>query len=147
MSAGVKRCFDARTEPCASLRAWLEIFCANSNTAKHTTWQLTLVLEELFVNTAKHGYADCADAAATWPVWVELSSSGASVHVIYEDAGVAFNPLENIQLPDYSGPPDTWRIGGLGLPMITGIARDLIYEHTAGHNRITLTVPAGETLA
>ena len=144
MSSGVKRCFDARTEPCAGLRAWLENFCTNSNTAKHTTWQLTLVLEELFVNTAKHGYAGCADRAATWPVWIELSGSSAGVHATYEDAGIAFNPLDNIQAPDYSGPPETWRIGGLGLPMISGIARGLKYEYTAGRNRITLTVPASE---
>ncbi len=28
----------------------------NSNTSAHNTWQLALVLEELFTNSMKHGY-------------------------------------------------------------------------------------------
>ena len=55
MSNSASRCFDARTQPCAHLREWLEKFCAETKTSAHNTWQLTLVLEELFTNSIKHG--------------------------------------------------------------------------------------------
>ena len=141
------RCFDARTEPCSHVREWLEQFCSKSNTSAHNTWQLTLILEELFTNSMKHGYPGANDSTATlniWPVWIELNACADGIHARYEDAAFEFNPLLNVQSPDYSGPAESWKLGGLGLPMITGIATDMRYERTANRNRLSLTLPAGQ---
>ena len=144
MSNPASRCFDARSEPCAHVREWLEQFCKETNSSAHDTWQLTLVLEELFTNSMKHGYPGSKQTLSEWPVWVELTYSAGGIHARYEDAAFEFNPLENIQAPDYSGPAESWRVGGLGLPMVAGIARDLRYERSAERNRLTLTLPASE---
>ena len=135
-------CFDARTASCAQVREWLEAFCKKLKVSDHGTMQLTLVLEELFTNSMRHGYAPfkAQNALREWPVWIKLTHSGAGIHVDYEDAAFAFNPLENIQPPDYSGPPECWRTGGLGLPMISGIATDLRYERAKNRNRLRLTL-------
>ena len=144
MSNPASRCFDARTEPYAHLREWLEKFCAETHTSAHNTWQLTLILEELFANSAKHGYPGIAENLPQWPVWVELARSAEGIHALYEDAAFEFNPLDNIQPPDYSGPAENWRIGGLGLPMVAGIAKNMRYERSANRNRLSLTLPADE---
>ena len=146
MSNPASHCFDARTEPCAHLREWLEKFCAETHTSAHNTWQLTLMLEELFVNSVKHGYPGLKqnEVMSEWPVWIELMHNTEGLQVRYEDAAIEFNPLNNIQPPDYSGPAERWRIGGLGLALVAGIARNMQYERTANRNRLSLTLPASE---
>ena len=144
MSNPASRCIDARTEPCAHVRQWLEKFCVETSISAHNTWQLTLILEELFTNSVKHGYPGTADNPSQWPVWVELAPSAEGIHVCYEDAAFEFNPLNNIQAPDYSGPAQSWHVGGLGLPMVTRIATNIRYERTASRNRLSLTLPASE---
>ena len=145
MSHSASRRFDARTEPCAHLREWLEKFCLETNISAHNTWQLTLILEELFSNSVKHGYPGVAGSPPLWPVWIELARNAEGIHARYEDAAFEFNPLDNIRPPDYSGPEESWPIGGLGLPMVAGIARNMRYERSANRNRISLTLPASET--
>ena len=148
MSNSASRCFDARTEPCAHLRGWLEKFCAETKTSAHNTWQLTLVLEELFTNSIKHGYPGLMDKdrgnLSEWPIWIELRHGPDGIQVLYDDAAFEFNPLENIRPPDYSGPAESWPIGGLGLPMIAGIATNMRYQRTAARNQVSLTLPASE---
>ncbi len=75
---------------------------------------------------------------------MELTRSTEGIHARYEDAAFEFNPLENIQAPDYSGPAENWRVGGLGLQMVAGIARNLRYERSANRNRLSLMLPASE---
>lgn len=57
MSNPFSRCFDTRLESFAIVRSWLEKFRTESSISPHNTWQLTLIIEELFVNSLKHGYA------------------------------------------------------------------------------------------
>lgn len=104
--------------------------------------QLTLVIEELFTNTLKHGYGSEQPALTAWPVWLTLQQMENSndIGVRYEDAAFAFNPLENICPPDYTGPAESWRIGGLGLPMIAGTARQLHYKRVEDRNQLSLTI-------
>ena len=144
MSNPASRCFDARTEPCANLREWLENFCMETRTSAHNTWQLTLILEELFANSVKHGYPGRVDSLSQWSVWVELTHSAEGILARYEDAAFEFNPLNNIQAPDYSGPAETWHVGGLGLPMVARIATNIRYERTANRNRLSLMLPVIE---
>ena len=148
MTAPASRCFNARLEPCANLRAWIENFCDETKASEHNTWQLTLVLEELFTNSIKHGYPGLMDKDKAnlpeWPIWIELRHSPDGIHALYEDAAIEFNPLENIRPPDYSGPAESWRIGGLGLPMVAGIATQMRYVRTANRNRLSLMLPASD---
>jgi serine/threonine-protein kinase RsbW len=138
------RRFNVRREPFESVRLWLEAFCSEVNAAEQHVWQLQLVLEEFFVNSLKHGYPGLKDAPEEWPAWITLNIDNTGVQVVYEDAAVEFNPFAKIERPDYSGPVENWRVGGLGLPMVETMGRDLSYERVDGRNRLTLTLPASE---
>lgn len=145
MSNAISRCFDTRSESFAMVRAWLETFCANASVSQHNTWQLTLIIEELFVNSMKHGYTG-VQATKDQPrqVWIKLTHNAEGIDVCYEDAAFEFNPLKDIRLPDYSGPAESWRVGGLGLHMVAEIAKNMRYQRKANRNCLNLTLPACE---
>jgi anti-sigma regulatory factor (Ser/Thr protein kinase) len=137
----ISRQFNVTNGRFEELRLWLAACRAQLNANEQQGWQLELVLEEFFANTVNHGYPATREAPADHPVWVSLAPGAAGIDVVYEDAAFEYNPIASIQAPDYSGPEDTWKIGGLGLPMIANIARDLRYERVNGRNRIALTLP------
>lgn len=138
------RRFDVRHEPFEAVRTWLEAYCSESGASEHHVWQLQLVIEEFFVNSRTHGYPGTPDAPEQWPIWITLAVDDAGLHITYEDAAVEYNPFLKIKRPDYSGPVESWQIGGLGLPMIQDMCRDLNYARVAGHNRLTLRLPIND---
>ena len=133
-------CFNVRDEPFEHVRLWLDAYCADAHTNEQHAWQLQLVLEEFFVNSLTHGYPATQNAPAEWPAWITLTQDAGGVHIVYEDAALEFNPFAKIERPDYSGPIDGWRVGGLGLSMIEAMGRDLAYARVDGRNRLTLTL-------
>jgi anti-sigma regulatory factor (Ser/Thr protein kinase) len=87
-----------------------------------------------------HGYPELRGNSAEWPIWLTLSLAGDRVRVVYEDAAAAYDPFASVVEPDYSGPPESWRIGGWGIPLVTKFTHDLHYERIEGHNRISFAV-------
>ena len=135
------RHFNARLEPFSAVREFIERICAGAGVPHGTSEDLILIVDELSANTVRHGYPSAEGDAGEWPIWVTLSVSGQEVAVLYEDAAPAHDPFENIAPPDYSGPPESWRIGGWGVPLVVRIAGNPRYERSGGRNRIHLTVP------
>jgi anti-sigma regulatory factor (Ser/Thr protein kinase) len=94
------------------------------------------VLEELFINTVRHGHGRDCEA----PIWVTLEWDEKSVHVIYEDTGPPFNPYA--RLPEKS--PETTlemrKIGGLGVLLTKELAATRDYAYLFGRNRIRLAL-------
>jgi serine/threonine-protein kinase RsbW len=138
------RLFDGRTQPFEDLRDFILRFCAATNAAARGIARLTLCLEELFANTVGHGYPELRGEQAEWPIWLSLSTAGDCIHVVYEDAGTAYDPFTTVVEPDYSGPPESWRIGGWGIPLVTKFTHDLRYERVDGHNRISFAIPVAQ---
>jgi len=135
------RRFDARNELFLDVRNFIERFCADAGVGHRAGERLTLIIEELFANTVRHGYPGADGSAATeWPVWLTLKGSGDSIEAVYEDAAPAHDPFAKIAVPDYTGPAETWQVGGLGLVFVTRLGRDVRYERAGGHNRIRFTV-------
>lgn len=135
------RCFDVRAEPFEHVRLWLEAYCGESKAGEQQAWQLQLVLEEFFVNSLTHGYPGVKNAPAEWPAWITLTHDASGIRIVYEDAAFEFNPFARIERPDYSGPVESWRVGGQGLPLIEAMARDFNYARVDGRNRLTLILP------
>jgi anti-sigma regulatory factor (Ser/Thr protein kinase) len=135
------RQFNARLEPFSAVREFIERFCAGAGVPDRTGEDLILIVDELSENTVRHGYPSTERDAAEWPVWLTLSVSGRDIVALYEDAARAHNPFDNIVAPDYSGPAESWRLGGWGIPIIARIAGNLRYEHSGGRNRIHFTLP------
>lgn len=136
------RLFDGRSQPFRDLRDFIERFCASAQVSDRALQRLLLVIEELFANTVGHGYAQLRGEGSKWPIWLTLTGVDGRVEVLYEDAGDAYDPFASVVEPDYSGPVESWRIGGWGIPLVTKLTRDLRYERVDDRNRIQFVVAA-----
>ena len=100
--------------------------------------ELDLVVEEIFMNIARHSYP----GGSRGMVSVTYSVSGpGELAVEFGDQGVEFNPLE-------AGPPELApdlahrRAGGLGVFLVKEFADSLSYRREKGWNRLTLGISA-----
>jgi serine/threonine-protein kinase RsbW len=116
--------------------AFLEGFCNAAKVGREHCLRLNLVLEELFINTVRHGHGKDSDA----PVWITLDADEKTVRVVYEDTGPPFNPYA--RLPEKA--PDTTlelrKIGGLGVLLTKELAATRDYAYLFGRNRIRLAL-------
>ena len=128
--------FPARLAELRRLGGFLEGFCAARGIEREHCLRLNLVLEELFVNTVRHGHRGDCDA----PVWVSVAAEPAAVRVIYEDTAPPFNPYARLLA---KSPDDTYemrKIGGLGVLLTRELAATRDYAYLFGRNRIRLTL-------
>lgn len=127
--------FSARRSELARLKSFLEAFCAEEGVPRERCLRLNVVLEELFVNTIKHGKRGDGEA----PVWVSIGGEGGQLGVVYEDAAPPFNPYAWLA----SGSPDATgasKLGGLGVLLTRELSATRDYAYIFGRNRIRLRV-------
>jgi serine/threonine-protein kinase RsbW len=136
------RCFDTRIESFEELRAYAERCCREAGFERSPIDRLILVLEELYANTVEHGYSRPADASAERPVWLTVNTAMERIEVVYEDAAPEHDPFTRAAAPDYSGPVDSWQIGGLGVALVIRLGRNVRYERLENRNRIRFTILA-----
>jgi serine/threonine-protein kinase RsbW len=128
--------FYARLSELRRVSAFLEGYCASAGLAREHCLRINVVLEELFINTVRHGYRAECDA----PVWMTLEAGEKSLQVTYEDTAPPFNPYARLPL----GQPDTTaemrKIGGLGVLLTKELAATRDYAYIFGRNRIRLAL-------
>jgi anti-sigma regulatory factor (Ser/Thr protein kinase) len=117
-------------------RAFVEAFCAEAGIPRERCLRACLVLEELFVNTVKHGHAGGADA----PVWIGLTGEGERLSVTYEDFAPPFNPFSRERREMLEALAPTRREGGLGVILAHGLTANADYAYLYGRNRIRVAV-------
>jgi anti-sigma regulatory factor (Ser/Thr protein kinase) len=109
-------------------------FCQRNNLEGDIEFDLNLVLEELFMNTIRHGGCQDQPGAAR----IRMRAMAGAVEVEYSDRGIPFNPLDappaNIDAPLEERKP-----GGLGIHLIRQIMSDVRYRRTDGENQLTMT--------
>jgi serine/threonine-protein kinase RsbW len=142
MAAAQPTLFQARLELFTELRHYAERCCAEAGFEGTAVDRLVLVLEELFANTVEHGYPQVAGVPADRPVWLTIAPAMGRVEVVYEDAGPEYDPFTKAATPDYSGPVESWQIGGLGVTLVVRLGRNVRYERQEGRNRIRFTILA-----
>jgi anti-sigma regulatory factor (Ser/Thr protein kinase) len=135
------RRFEASLELFQELRGHAERYCADAGIDREVSGRLVLVLEELFANTVEHGYRQAAGGAAEKPVWLTLTAAGNAVEVVYEDAAPAHDPFSKAVAPDYSGPVDSWQVGGVGVALVIKLGRNVSYDRIRDRNCIRFTIP------
>jgi serine/threonine-protein kinase RsbW len=95
--------------------------------------RIQLVVEELFVNTVRHGYSEIMPVVDTIRLSIETSEN--RVMLRYQDAAPAFNPLEGIT--DHSPNPTVpLTLGGQGRNMIQTFSDEVRYNRQASNNSI-----------
>jgi anti-sigma regulatory factor (Ser/Thr protein kinase) len=128
--------FPSRLEELKNARAFIEDFCRGAQVARETGLKANLVVEELFLNTVKHGHRGGSDA----PVWITLSAAGGEVSLTYEDRAPPFNPFASATREMLEALVETKREGGLGVILAHGLTASADYSYVFGRNRIRLTL-------
>jgi anti-sigma regulatory factor (Ser/Thr protein kinase) len=130
--------FPARLEALKGARAFLESFCAQAGVERQPCLRLNLVVEELFLNTVKHGHRGGSDS----PIWITLSSEAGAIRMIYEDHAPPFNPFAATTREMLEALAHARREGGLGVLLAHALVAQSEYAYVFGRNRIRLALAA-----
>jgi anti-sigma regulatory factor (Ser/Thr protein kinase) len=123
-------------EELAHLLQEVERFCAAQGIAGDPEFQLTLVLDELFTNSIRHG--GCQGIAGA--VVIRLEPAGNAIRVEFRDRGTPFDPL-SAPPPDLTADLAVRAKGGLGVHFVRQIMRHLQYDRCGDWNRLTMELP------
>jgi len=128
--------FTSRQDSLRQARAFLEAFCTGAGIGRKSCLKLNLVVEELFLNTVKHGHRGGSDA----PVWITLEAEDGAIRVTYEDQAPPFNPFSAATREMLEALASTRREGGLGVLLAHGLTTATDYAYLFGRNRIRLAL-------
>jgi serine/threonine-protein kinase RsbW len=125
------RVFPARLSALPEIEQFIADVCMESGLAREPRFRLSLLVEELFTNTVRHGHGRDTDE----PVVLVLETAPGRITVIYEDTAPAHDPFAA------SGPrsPADATVGGVGLLLIAGMSTPE-YRYEDGKNRISLAI-------
>jgi anti-sigma regulatory factor (Ser/Thr protein kinase) len=128
--------FYARLTELRRVTAFVETYCRDAGVAREPCLKVNVILEELFVNTVRHGHRGDSEA----PVWMTLEAGETALQVTYEDTAPPFNPYARLplMLPDTTG--EMRKIGGLGVLLTKALAHRRDYAYVFGRNRIRLAL-------
>jgi serine/threonine-protein kinase RsbW len=120
----------------ARLTAEIEQFCGRHALPEDVESDLVLVLEELFVNSIRHGGCEGMEGAAE----VQFSMLADGVALEYADRGTPFDPTQ-APAADVTAPLADRLKGGLGIHLMRQIMRDFEYHRLDGWNRLRMRRP------
>lgn len=128
--------FRSRREAWREARAFIESFCREAGTPQDVHLKTRLVVEELFMNTVKHGHRGGSDA----PIWIRLAAANGEVALTYEDFAPPFNPFPRDREAIVRQIEQDRTEGGLGVILAHNLSASAQYAYLFGRNRIQLTV-------
>lgn len=128
--------FAASSESLPALMDYIALRSSDLGVPRGTSLRLQLVAEELFTNTFRHGVHRAPEDEPLPSVSVRLELDGENVELTYEDAELAWNPLDtrnpaHLQLPLAQRP-----VGGLGVVLVDAFAERIQYERVDQRNRV-----------
>ena len=115
------------------LNAFLEQFWEHHGLPEDKVGDVTLALEEVFLNVVRYGFTDTAEHT----IVVRLAIRDRDVALTVEDDGIPFNPL-NAPVPDIESPLEDRRIGGLGIHLVRQVMDGVSYAREGQLNRLTM---------
>ena len=128
--------FPSRREAWRQARDFIEAFCGAAAVPRERCLKASLVIEELFLNTVKHGHGGGSDA----PVWIGLEAKDGRVEVTYEDRAPPFNPFGPGTRDMLEALAGARREGGLGVLLAQGLTARAEYAYLFGRNRIRIAL-------
>ena len=105
--------------------------------------QITVAVEEIYVNIAHYAYAKLDENGRPIPdtgtgnMELELEAEAGKVRLSFMDRGTPFNPLSKDD-PDITLSADERDIGGLGIFMVKKSMDEVLYKHQDGKNILTM---------
>jgi serine/threonine-protein kinase RsbW len=132
-------CFETIGEP-GSLGAVMEFVrhaARDAAFADEDLLQVDLIVEEIFLNIAMHGYR------GRLPGMVAIHCTSPRIGVLtiqFEDWAEAFNPLAGDRSALLDVPLSERREGGLGLALVKNMAESVSYRRIEDHNELTIRI-------
>ena len=131
---GYHRIFPARRDALPQVEAFLGEVCEAAGLDRAMCLRVTLLVEELFTNTVVHGHGADSDA----PVRLDCEVAPGRVTLVYEDTGPPHDPFAAVARPDPDADVQDRPVGGLGVLLVSAMARHVEYRRADDRNRISL---------
>ena len=125
---------EASVENLTLVTAFLEEHLEEANCPLKVQMQISVAVEEIYVNIAHYAYAPDTGMAT---IRLDLPEDLSSVTLTFIDSGVPFDPLAKPD-PDVSLSAEERDIGGLGIYMTKKTMDDVRYAYRDGKNMLTL---------
>jgi len=111
-------------------------FCRRHGIGHRDALRLTLIVEELFTNTVRHGHRGDCDL----PIRIALDTDEGSLTLFYEDAAPRYDPLARLAAMPASlaTPFESRPVGGLGVVLVGMLAESARYAYEDERNRLWL---------
>ena len=120
--------------------AFIADMCAAAGFVRGACLKLTLLVEELFTNTIAHGHKRDSEA----PVCLSFAVRPGRIALTYEDTAPPYDPFAGLTPPDEATTVEDRLVGGLGVLLVSAMAKDVEYRRVDGKNRVDLVVTAPE---
>ena len=125
--------FEANIKELTKVQKYVESELEKNNCSSNIIMQISLAIEEVFVNIAKYAYKN---KQGNCIISVEYDKRG-KVSIIFEDNGIPFNPLEQSE-PDITLDAKKRDIGGLGILITKKTMDDVKYKYENNKNILIL---------
>ena len=130
-----ERVFPADESALGDVLAFAEEELEKAECPSKTMMQLTVAIEEVFVNVAHYAYPDEEGQVS---FGIAFDSESRSITFRIADKGIAFNPLEKPD-PDITLSAEEREIGGLGIFICKKTMDEIGYARENGENILTMT--------
>ncbi len=127
-----ERVFPADDNSLEDANAFLEAELTKHDCTPKALMQLSVALEEIFVNISHYAYTGIKGI-----IRIGIAADEDSIHIRFVDSGVPFNPLEK-EDPDITSSAEERDIGGLGIFITKKTVDDISYEYKNGQNILNL---------
>ncbi len=134
---------EAKLENLEKVMGFVESNLEAINCNMACSMQISLAVEEVFVNIAHYAYGKLDEDGVpipdtgSGPMSLGLEAEEGSVTLTFMDEGTPYNPLER-EDPDITLSAEERQIGGLGIFMVKKSMDNVIYEYKNGKNVLTL---------
>jgi len=130
----LNRTFAAKLSAFSEIRALVEEFANSAGIEPSARHKLTLIVEELFTNTVRHGHRKDSEE----PVDITLSSEPSGIVITYVDTAPKYDSLAAAMRTDIDSTIRQRRVGGLGLALTFALAESARYVYVDSKNRIVI---------
>ena len=133
MSAKLRLTIETKLEELDRLSAAIEDVGRDNNWPPDLTFQVNLVLEELWLNVVNYGHS-----GGFHEVEIELTSEAEALTIEITDDGKPFNPLNEALAPDVTASLNDRAVGGLGIHLVRTMMDEMRYKREGGRNHLIL---------
>ena len=129
----IQKHFPAQVDALDEVLGFTEEELEKCGASMKTIMQISVCVEELFVNIAHYAYEGRPEEGAM----LTIEASDGEVSLTLTDSGMAFDPLAR-EDPDVTLPAEKREIGGLGIYMVKQTMDDVTYRRENEKNILTI---------